>query len=114
MHYELKLAANECPMQGSLMRMPLLLGKTRGTLYYLRKNTDAEFRNHATYICPNNIENEKLHNLKMWHIRSGHLPFNKIQIIFPELKGKDMNDSCFCTLCPLAKQKRSSFTKKKK
>ena len=84
----------------------------RGTLYYLHYNNDVEARTHAACIETNNTEEKKLHNLKMWHIRLRHLPFNNIQIIFPKLKGKYINDSCFCTICPLKKQTRSSFSKK--
>ena len=47
----------------------------------------------------------------MWHLRLGHLPFTKIRYIFPSLNGIDANKECFCTVCPLAKQTRSTFCK---
>ena len=72
------------------MRMPLPLGKARNNLYYLHNsNKQIRARVQRTKFGLNTENNNKLHYLKMWHIRLEHFPFNKVQVIFPELKGKN-------------------------
>lgn len=116
MHCEVVFTTDKCVLQGTLMKMSLLLGKARSKLYYLHNDISKNIKasRHAAHTSQNNPDGQKLHKLKLWHIRLGHLPFNKIQIIFPELKGKESDESCFCTICPLARQTRSSFSKKNK
>lgn len=84
MHCKVVFTINEYIMQGNLMKMPLLLGKARSTLYYLHNDTskDVKATRHAANANLNEQDCQKLHKLKLWHIRLGNLPFNKIQLIF--------------------------------
>lgn len=47
--------------------------------------------------------------VKLWHLRMGHMPFNKLRYLFSLIDYSPCNSDFLCTLCPIAKQTRLSF-----
>lgn len=54
-------------------------------------------------------ENKGDNDVKLWHLRLGHLPFQSLKHVFPNLNVKDVNDHYFCTVCPAARLTRQPF-----
>lgn len=55
------------------MRMPLPFGKATNNLYYLHySHKEIRARVQTTKFGLTTEKNNKLHHLKMWHIRLGH------------------------------------------
>ena len=44
---------------------------------------------------------------KLWHLRMGHLPMYKLNLLFPEINGRIVHDSVVCTICKQDKPKTS-------
>ena len=42
----------------------------------------------------------------LWHLRLGHLPFNQLYFLFPDLKVNNVDKEMFCTIFPLANKAR--------
>lgn len=99
MQCKLAFYANECVMLDNLRNMSLPLGNARRALYYLYNDSKVVMntRTHIANASLSDEDNEKLHKLMIWHVRFGHLPFNKIQIVFPKLNGKGLEKSCFAS-----------------
>ena len=56
-------------------------------------------------------DNKQIKDAKIWHLRLGHLPFNKLTHIFPDMDRHGLEDKFFCTICPLARQARAAINK---
>ena len=46
---------------------------------------------------------------KLWHLRLGHAPFQRIKLIFLELDIQASKNSLICTICPSSRQSRLPF-----
>lgn len=57
----------------------------------------------------NATRSQLLNDIKMWHLRLGHLPFPSLQFLFHEYRTIEVKEHLFCTICPMAKQSRLSF-----
>jgi Pol polyprotein/integrase-like protein/gag-pre-integrase-like protein len=102
---------NQCFMQEHSMMKHLLLGRAKNGLYYLRTDDHSHSLDKIKHksFSASTMYTQSLQQLKVWHLRLGHLPFEKLEVLFPSKKGIHMKDLCFCTICPMAKQTRSNF-----
>ncbi|CAO2814010.1 unnamed protein product, partial [Amaranthus hypochondriacus] len=109
------------------LKKPLLLGRLRSNLYYVEdklvpiahedllqlcRPPITENRSKTTLnttVCVQEEDSQSLEKIKLWHLRLGHMPFNRLQIVFPDLHCKNFNKHFLCTVCPLGKQTRKPF-----
>ena len=106
----------------------MLLGRLRNNLYYIEEKlvpvaqeTFLQPYNHSTmnknedsYNSTACVEERLSHNLekiKLWHLRLGYIPFNRLDIVFPDLECKDFDQNYLCIVCPLGKQTKKPFHK---
>ncbi|XP_074265379.1 uncharacterized protein LOC141587809 [Silene latifolia] len=96
-----------CCLQGSSMKMPLILGKQHRNLYFLKSNsltttTTTMFSSSNSVIFSDSAE--------IWHSRLGHLPLYKLKN-FPFCKISAINENKIhtCSICAKARQHRFSF-----
>lgn len=121
---KLTFETDGCYVQGSLMKKPWLLGKHKSGLYIFKENECKESVTIASQqkISPeapqkacnaqsSSSPNSLLNKAKFWHLKLGHLPFNKLQIIFPDISGKFVKSNIMCTVCPLGRQTRTNYPK---
>lgn len=47
--------------------------------------------------------------VKLWNLRFGHLPYDKLKVAIPGLNVNRTKQECFCTVCRLAIQTRLPF-----
>ena len=117
-----------CVMQEGLKK-PLLLGKLRNNLYFVEErlvpiaNGDLmkkyeipinESKNKDIYksvVCLQGKMTQSLEKIKLWHLRLRHMPFSRLQILFPKMQCKDCDRNFLCIVCPLGKQTRKSFNR---
>ena len=50
-----------------------------------------------------------LNKAKLWHLRMGHMPIQRLEILIPELKNNMAKDKVSYTICPLAKHRRNTY-----
>lgn len=93
------------------MKSPSLLGKAKKALYYIQDEAKNINKSEGKFCAASLTHKESIQQLKVWHLRLGHLPFSKIQHLFPSLNGIDISKECFCTVCPMAKQTRNMFSR---
>lgn len=95
----------KCYLQDlSLKQPPLHLGELQNGLYSITSSNvnGSQFFDKAA----NTSISE---DTKLWHLRLGHLPFQKIKIVQPNCSVTDcVNDSIY-QICPQAKQSMQSF-----
>ena len=99
---------NKCFMQESLMKKPMLLGRMKNSLYYVKNQSYRKASKIHTYNVA--TKSQMINDIKMWHLRLGHIPFHSLQMLFPDLQSVYIKDILFCTIYPLAKQSRLSFS----
>jgi gag-pre-integrase-like protein/integrase-like protein len=118
-------------MQEPLMK-PLLLGRLKNHLCYVEETlttatsdmmvqlkqlgslpmmTLKNKRLANLAVCAQNKTSSNLDNIKLWHLRLGYMPFNRLHIVFPDLDCNNFDKNFLCTICPLGKQRRKSFSK---
>ena len=122
-----KLCANLCVMQEA-SKKPLLLGRLGNNLYYVEdnlvpiahedflklcKSPTTENRNkttlNTTVFFMQEEDSLSLEKIKLWHHRLGHMSFNRLQTVFPDLHCKHFDKKFLCTVCPLVKQTKKPF-----
>lgn len=59
--------------------------------------------------CVQNKASNNIDNIKLWHLRLGYIPFNRLHLVFPDLQCNAFDKSFLCTICPLGKQIRKTF-----
>ncbi|KAL2925577.1 Retrovirus-related Pol polyprotein from transposon RE2 [Bienertia sinuspersici] len=102
-----------CVVQGHSQRMPIVLGRLKYGLYCApttqHKFSKADGTLHAglAHVATSSKHDDEL---KLMHLRMGHIPFNKIPLLNPSLHTKTIVSESFCQICPLAKQHRLPFT----
>ena len=89
-------------MQGQMIGM----GRRNGNLYVLDPANFFSTLAHTSILC-NNVSKT---NHKLWHTRSGHHSYVKLNMLKNILNFKHIVDrSPLCSICHLAKQKRLPF-----
>lgn len=96
------------------MRKPWLLGREHNGLYIIEENSkNTRFstnRTHGLNSSNTTTNNDSITNkAKLWHLRMGHMPMQRLELLLPELKGQACKNKVFCTICPLAKQRRNTY-----
>ncbi|KAL2906780.1 Retrovirus-related Pol polyprotein from transposon RE2 [Bienertia sinuspersici] len=104
----------KCYIQDHSLRGQLmLLGKLKQGLYNVERNVKNQecklrFGNscHALAINKTSID-----EIKLWHLRLGHLPFKQMKYVLPSGAINNCLSDCFCKICPKAKQSKLPFPK---
>lgn len=107
MNCEVTFTPELCLLQDPLVHHSLVLGKLPSGLYVV-----CEHINNKTYILDSTTESAHLahstNDVKLWHLRLGHIPFNKLHLVHPSLLNKEVCDY-ICQICPKARQTRLPF-----
>ena len=92
---------DKCMIQDHSQRSTLVLGNLESGLYAV-KIDDGKTRSSVNIAATE--------ELKLMHLRMGHIPFNRLQLVNDNLANRNGLD-CICQICPRAKQTRNSFPK---
>lgn len=65
----------------------------------------------APTVCLQTGSLNNIEKIKLWHLRLGHTPFNRLNIVLPDLHCNKVAQDFICTVCPLGKQIRKVFSK---
>lgn len=98
----IKFATDICVIQEPLMKS-LLLGRLKNNIYYVEEELTiststmllqlensyslslSTFKNKETYhhptACAQNKASNNTEKIKLWHLRLGHIPFNRLQVV---------------------------------
>ncbi|XP_021753580.1 uncharacterized protein LOC110718951 [Chenopodium quinoa] len=98
---------NECYIQG-FSQKPTLLGKLKNGLYCLDDSV-LEKKGHTESLADAIVHSNDLNKVKLWHLRLGHLPVNRLHHAVSDVCIKECTLDSFCQICPAAKQTRNSF-----
>lgn len=102
------------------MSQPLLLGKMFQGLYFAdeglfpHSSVQSHLFNkatlpHASPSVASTVISSKLDEAKLLHLRLGHVPYSKLNTIVPTVDVANLS-YCICTICPVARQHRLSFS----
>ncbi|KAL8133051.1 hypothetical protein AgCh_008493 [Apium graveolens] len=95
---------NTCFLQDHLLKeSPILLGKFQGGLYSTSVVHDAEVLSKSSFLSFKD-------DIRLWHLRLGHVPFTRMKHISGLSNVKDSTSNFICQICPLARQARNSFS----
>ncbi|XP_019248671.1 PREDICTED: uncharacterized protein LOC109227936 [Nicotiana attenuata] len=119
-------------LSGPLMKSPQVFGEAKEELYLLEPSVTAprtlsskiaksfsnsvsanrllpaSFSNSVSASFPFPILTKSESDVKLWHVRLGHLPFNAMRYISSISFASD--SVCHCDVCPLARQCRLPFS----
>lgn len=106
-------ATNNCYLQGHSMNKLLPLGKLHHGLCYTLDRAlllahDAPIFLHKDRFATVATK-DTINHVKLLHLRFGHLPFSRIKVMYPLLNVKAVQDAFLCSVCPSARQTRTSF-----
>lgn len=134
---QISFSSSHCFIQVHSMSTPMLLGKHKNGLYYvdtqLKKEDDlyntnivanstvmpfvessankfcngVSLSDQNSYCNVSHIPRNEKFSLLLWHLRLGHLPFNKLHLI-PGMPSGTLNTH-ICHVCPQAHQTRKTF-----
>lgn len=121
--YQIVFTTNECFIQDHLMNKSWILGKIQHGLYYVESHLNnlhgtrqltnsipvQNFCNAGQFVH-NTISDHDTSKAKLWHLRLGHMPFQKLSLLFPNEVSNACTSEFFCTICPAARQTRTAFT----
>ncbi|KAL2925632.1 Retrovirus-related Pol polyprotein from transposon RE2, partial [Bienertia sinuspersici] len=103
---EIIFTKSNCLIQGHSKGMPIALGKLQSGLYCTEATgSNTSIANAVT----KGLSTTTLEEVKLMHLRLGHLPIMKLKYLLPHLDIPSTIDF-FCQICPLAKQHRLSFS----
>ncbi|KAL2901370.1 Retrovirus-related Pol polyprotein from transposon RE2 [Bienertia sinuspersici] len=86
------------------------LGRFKNGLYFLDdSHLFSQHTKKGRNMSDNTISCSAAYEEKLWHLRMGHMPFQLLNKIQPSLDVKTSLDTCFCQVCPMARQTRLSF-----
>ncbi|KAL2936157.1 Retrovirus-related Pol polyprotein from transposon RE2 [Bienertia sinuspersici] len=92
---------DKCMIQGSSQRNSVVLGSLESGLYTLSE--DRHKGETSVHVAAGNED------LKLWHLRLAHMPFNRLHHVNPMFSCNNHLDT-ICQICPKAKQHRLSFS----
>ena len=106
---------NTCFIQGFSQTKPLKLGSLRRGLFYLDLNPTQRHGLQTCCVAESGSSettssqfvhrsNKVIEDVKLWHLRLGHMSFHNLNKVIPHLDVKSCLDNCFCQICPVAKQ----------
>ena len=94
---------NKCYLQETLKKRTHLLGKLKSGLYIFENNRHHTNASVTTKCYTQTASKSVLHKAKLWHLRMGHQPINRLKFLFPEISENLVKPHMFCTICPLGK-----------
>ena len=97
---DILFTSDSCLLQDNSKQTSVVLGKVDSGLYALSHLDTSSSVTHAAAVT-----NE---DAKLWHLRFGHLPFDKLYHVCSDVSSHP-NVDCFCQICPKAKQSKLSF-----
>ncbi|KAL2939464.1 Retrovirus-related Pol polyprotein from transposon RE1 [Bienertia sinuspersici] len=101
-----------CYLQGlSQKELIMPLGDVQEGLYTVGADSSSQgFSKNNSVLSHVSSSASLVDKAKLWHLRLGHVPFNKIHLVLPDCNvGNAMHD-VFCKVCPKAKQTRLPFS----
>ena len=99
---------DQCFIQGhSLKRPQILLGRLSGGLYCVQNTITTQNQDQSKF-CHTAVSKD-VEDTRLWHLRMGHLPFSKLQLLLPLKSVQDCVNTTVCQICPAARQVRKSF-----
>ena len=111
MHGLVSFDTNKCYLQKILKKRTYLLGKIKSSLYIFEDHRQHKNANVTTECCTRTASKSILHKAKLWHLRMGHLPINRLKFLFPKITENLAKPHMFCTICPLGKHTRNVYPK---
>ena len=108
---EIVFTHDKCIIQGPTLRQSVVLGKLVSGLYAV---------DDGTMVKPGKIETQEAavadaakvgkstEEAKLWHLRMGHMPFNKLHLINSVFDNK-VGSQVICQVCHKARQTRKPF-----
>ncbi|CAO2834341.1 unnamed protein product, partial [Amaranthus hypochondriacus] len=109
----------DCWLQDLSKKECLPLGKLKCGLYCTEDKNHFEAFNKVAkvqdYYNPKNsllsrTTTTMIKEVKLLHLRHGHIPFHRLKLMYPALNISCVEESLICTICPLARQSRLSFS----
>lgn len=108
-----------CIIHEPSLKREIVLGKFKTGLYYADEepihsgDTTVPHSHLATTVNKSCTDDScafasVTDDIKLWHLRLGHLPFSQIKHVIPGLPHSSMIDT-ICQICPSAKQSRMPF-----
>ena len=85
----------------------MLLDSSTKRLYYLLLKQPFTVKHNLNI----GFVSKGIKDARLWNLRLGHLPFNNLMYILPDLDTQTTEGEFLCTICTLAKQARISFNK---
>lgn len=107
MAFEVLIVPYECIIQGHSKGMITVLGKLKYGLYCTQAATEhvtsiaALSFSHQAHVATSSHKNEEINLL---HLRLGHLPSNKLNLLDTSLPISDVCGDTFCHIYPIARQ----------
>ncbi|KAL8149308.1 hypothetical protein AgCh_006352 [Apium graveolens] len=108
---EVLFTHDKCILEFPSQRQKVIpLGKIEAGLYSVDAQNhkvtllDADKSHICNVACLSAIE-----DVKLWHLRLGHLPFQKMKLVLPSCNVQLCMKENICQVCPAAKQTRLSF-----
>ena len=101
MNCDIVFTHDKCMIQDHSQRSSLVLGNLDSGLYAV--GTDDVKTESSVNVA-------LIEEMKLMHLRLGHIPFNRLQFVDHSLINKNCTD-CVCQICPRAKQIRNLFPK---
>ena len=91
----------------------MLLGRRTQGLYYLQsqKNPTQDPTSHVTATLKSSYNTFPENLVKLWHIRLGHMPLDRMKLLFPQINVSYFKNSFLCIACHKARQQRLPFSK---
>lgn len=81
----------------------MLLGDLQGGMYCIKNDDKGDKGLPSKACCTAAVSAD------IWHLRLGHIPFNKLKLALPPDHIQDLSKNVVCKICPMAKQTRLSF-----
>lgn len=96
---------DKCYFQEPKKMKRFLLGKDKAGLYIHEDINQKANATTAPRRCTQTSATKSvLYKTKLRHLRMGHLPFSRLNFVFPKLTEHLVKPHMFCTICPLGKQ----------
>ena len=102
LHLKLIFSVDKCFAQDLVKKETSLLGKLRHGLYYANLSS----RSPPASIKPSCFvatDSPSLKEVKLLHLRLGHLSLQQLEVLYPDISVKDFKDSIICSICPAVK-----------
>ena len=101
MHGLVVFDTNKCYLQKTLKKRIHLLGKLKSGLHIVEDNRPHTNASVTIECCTQTTSKSVLHKAKLWHLRMGHLPINRLKFLFLEISENLVKPHMFLHNMPL-------------